>query len=171
MNNSFREKGENSGFGCSFLSGFRSFGGHEQCFDEGRATAKARCKRKMGRRAVQVSECVRRGGGDGKKTPCFSLIIGTYSAILGNFSGHFAEFSSGRRTALRRGGKKTRIHILLRGAPGDGVPRGGVRCRDVSRRRVIFGKIRARRAPYAVRRVAFRRGNFVYQPENLKFAD
>ena len=171
MNNSFREKGKNSGFGCSFLSGFRPFGGHKPCFDEGRATAKARCKRKTGRRAVQVSECARRGGGDGKKTPRFSLIIGTFSAILGNFSGYLAEFSSGLRTALRRGGKKRRIHILLRGAPGDGVPRGGVRCRDAPRRRVIFGEIRARRVPYAGRRAAFRRGNFVYQPKSLKFAD
>ena len=60
---------------------------------------------------------------------------------------------------------------LLRGAPGDGVPRGGVWCRDAPRRRVIFGAIRARRAPYAGRRAAFRRGNFVYQPKSLKFAD
>ena len=82
------------------------------------STAKARCKRKTGRRAVQVSECARRGGGDEKKTPRFSLIIGTFSAILGNFSGHPAEFSSGLRTALRRSGKKTCIHSLLRGAPG-----------------------------------------------------
>ena len=123
----------------------------------------APCRSSLGVRAV--------GGGDGKKTPRFSPIIGTFSAIHGDFSGHPAEFSQVLRTALRRGGKKTRIHILLRGAPGDGVPRGGVRCRDVPRRRVIFGEIRVRRAPYAGRRAAFRRGNFVYQPKSLKFAD
>lgn len=162
---------KNSVFDCSFLSGFRPFGGHKPCFDEGRATAKARYKRKTGRRAVQVSECARRGGGDGEKTPRFSLIIGTFSAIHGDFSGHPAEFSQGLRPALRRGGKKTRIPTLLRGHPGGGVPGGGVRCRDVPRRRVIFGEIRARRAPYAGRRAAFRRGNFVYQPKSLKFAD
>lgn len=154
-----------------FFSGFRRFGGHKPCFDEGRATAKARCKRKTGRRAVQVSECARRGGGDGKKTPRFSLIIGTFSAILGNFSGHLAEFSQGLRPALRRGGKKTRIHILLRGVPGRWRAERRGLCRDAPRRRVIFGAIRARRVPYAGRRAAFRRGNFVYQPKSLKFAD
>ena len=118
LNNPFREKGKNSVFDCSFLSGFRPFGGHKPCFDAGCATAKARCKRKTGRRAVRVSECARRGGGDGEKTPRFSPIIGTFSAIHGDFSGHLAEFSSGLRPALRRGGRKTRIPTLLRGAPG-----------------------------------------------------
>lgn len=91
LNNPFREKGKNSVFDCSFLSGFRPFGGHKPCFDEGRATAKARCKRKTGRRAVQVSECARRGGGDGKKTPRFSSVVGTF------FRNSRALFGTSRR--------------------------------------------------------------------------
>ena len=125
------------------------------------------------RGAVPFKSRSARGGVEetGRKRPVFRQLLGLFPQFSGTFRDIPPSFRRGCGRRCVGAGRRRAFTSCCVEHPGDGVPRGGVRYRDVPRRRVIFGEIRADRAPYAGRHAAFRRGNFVYQPKNLKFAD